>query len=128
MPKRLAAIDGIVKIVEGALQKFLRKDLSAGRQEFTLVFLSIDLITESNALSGKECRRDAGASMGRHLGAEPGGFAAVPLVIKETGLAVGGGHEPERATGDSEHGIESVVERIRNEGGLTDDEDRKSVV
>lgn len=88
-----------------------------------MVFLAIDLVTESDALSGEESGGDAGALIGRDLGALPGGFCAMPLVIEEAGLAVWGRHEPERATGDGEHGVEGVIERVGDEGGFIEDEE-----
>ena len=88
-----------------------------------MIFLAIDLVTESDALSGEEIARDARALIRRDLSALPRGCGAVPFIVKEAGLTIGSGHEPEGAPGDSEHGVEGVIKRVRDEGGLVDDEE-----
>lgn len=88
-----------------------------------MVFPAIDLVTEGDALLGEKLGSYAGALIGRDLGALPDRLCGMPLVVEEAGLAVGRGHQPERATGDGEHGIEGVIQRVRNEGGLVDEEE-----
>src|SRR5205823_6137479 len=98
-------------------------------EKFALILLTKNLVAERDALLREELRRDARALISRDLGPPPrrrrrGRLRYImPLVIEEAGLAVGRGHEPERATGDGEHGIEGVIQRIGDESGFIDDQE-----